>query len=379
VKITEIRTYILEDRGPRKFVFVKVVTDEGLHGWGEGTLEMKQNTVAAAVRDLEQFLIGEDPTRVDYLWQRMYRHGFWRGGVAILSAISGLEQALWDITGKAYGQPVYKLLGGAVRDFIPCYTHCGRPDQARQYMEQGWRAFKSGPRGWRRDGLVPTEREVVRESARAFQELREACGDEVELMCDAHGRPRPSLAIRIGKALEPYGLLFLEEAVPPDNPQNLRLVRDAGLQLDLATGERAFTKWGYRELIEGQLVDIIQPDICHDGGIKETLKIGAMAETYEIKVAPHNPNGPVGTAASVHAAAVMPNFLILEYANSAVRDVCQAASEAECFKARNGRIELPTRPGLGIDLDEDYLKAHPATEVTAYNSAFNPDGGVADI
>jgi galactonate dehydratase len=167
--------------------------------------------------------------------------------------------------------------------------------------------------------------------------------------------------------------------VPPDNVQNLRLVRQAGLGLDLATGERAFTKWGFREMIEQQLVDIIQPDICHDGGIKETLKIAAMAETYEIKVAPHNPNGPVGTAASVHAAAVMPNFLILEYAHSPVRDVCQAAGDAECFKARNGRIELPTKPGLGIDLDEDYLAAHPATEVTAYGPAFNPDGGVADI
>lgn len=379
MKITELRTYVVEDRGPRKYVFVKVLTDEGLYGWGEGTLEMKQNTVVTAVRDLEQFVLGQDPTRVDFLWQRMYRHGFWRGGVAILSAISAIEHALWDITGKAYGQPVYKLLGGAVRDFIPCYTHCGQPDRALELMEEGWRAFKSGPRGWRTQGMIPSERNVVRESAATFEALRKACGDDVELMCDAHGRPRPSLAIRIGRALEPFDLLFLEEAVPPDNPQNFKTLREAGLGLDLATGERAFTKWGFRELIEGQLVDIIQPDICHDGGIKETLKIGALAETYEIKVAPHNPNGPVGTAASVHAAAVMPNFLILEYANSAVRDVCQAASEAECFKARNGRIELPTKPGLGIDLDEEYLRAHPASEVTPYGPAFNPDGSVMDI
>ncbi|HEV2126059.1 MAG TPA: enolase C-terminal domain-like protein, partial [Chloroflexota bacterium] len=286
MKVTAIKPYILENPGPRKFVFIKLETDEGLHGWGEGTCEMKQNTVVAAVRDLEQFVIGEDPTRVDYIWQRMYRHGFWRGGVAILSAISGIEHALWDITGKAYGQPVYKLLGGAVRDFIPCYTHCGRPEQALALMEEGWRAFKSGPRGWRQQGIVPTERVVVCETAEAFAAMRDACGEEVELMCDAHGRPRPSLAIRIGHALEPYNLLFLEEAVPPDNVQNLELVREAGLKTDLATGERAFTKWGFREMIEGQLVDIIQPDICHDGGIKETLKIGAMAETYEIKVAP---------------------------------------------------------------------------------------------
>ena len=227
MKITQLKTYILENPGPRKFVFVKVETDEGLYGWGEGTLEMKQNTVVAAVRDLEQFVLGEDPTRIDYIWQRMYRHGFWRGGVAILSAISAIEHALWDITGKAFGQPVYKLLGGAVRDFIPCYTDCGRPDQALQFMEDGWRAFKSGPRGWTRDGLIPNELKIQRETAKGFEALREACGEDVALMCDAHGRPRPSLAIKIGRALEPYDLLFLEEAVPPDNVANLDVVRRA--------------------------------------------------------------------------------------------------------------------------------------------------------
>ncbi|MGH2353792.1 MAG: galactonate dehydratase [Chloroflexota bacterium] len=378
MKIAEVKSHILESPG-REYVFVKIVTDEGIHGWGEGTLEMKQSTVVAAVRDLQGFILGEDPTRIDYLWQRMYRHGFWRGGVAILSAISAIEQALWDITGKAFGQPVYKLLGGAVRDYIPCYTHTGNPDQAQKFMEEGWRAFKSGPRGRRGGNTVVNERELVRETARAYEAMRNACGEDVELMCDVHGRLRPSAAIRLGKALEPYDLLFFEEAVPPDNIQSLRLVREAGLSMDIATGERAFTKWGFRELIEQQLVDVIQPDICHDGGIKETLKIGAMAETYHIMVAPHNPNGPVGTAASVHAAAVMPNFLILEYANSPTRDACQAASEAECFKARNGRIELPTKPGLGIELDEDYLEKHPYTGVKLWPGLRYADGGPADV
>src|SRR5690349_19570563 len=160
--------------------------DEGIYGWGEGTLEMKCQTVAAAVRELAQFVLGEDPTRVDYLWQRMYRLGFWRGGVAILSAISAIEQALWDVTGKAYGQPVYKLLGGAVRDFIPCYTHCGDPDRARALMEQGWRAFKSGP-SRHVEGLVQEDREILRRTAASFGRLREAVGDDVKLMCDAHG------------------------------------------------------------------------------------------------------------------------------------------------------------------------------------------------
>ncbi|HEX2186278.1 MAG TPA: galactonate dehydratase [Chloroflexota bacterium] len=377
MKITEVKTYVLESPG-REYVFVKILTDEGLHGWGEGTLEMKQATVVAAVQDLQGFIIGEDPTRIDYLWQRMYRHGFWRGGVAILSAISGIEQALWDITGKAYGQPVYKLLGGAVRDYIPCYTHTGDPEQALKYMEDGWKAFKFGPRG-RRGATAVDERQLVTETAAAYERMRQAVGDEVELMCDVHGRLRPAAAIRLGKALEPYRLLFFEEPVPPDNIQNLRPVREAGLSMDIATGERAFTKWGFREMIEQQLVDVIQPDLCHDGGIKETLKIAAMAETYSILVAPHNPNGPVGTAASVHAAAVMPNFLILEYANSPTRDACQAASEAECFKARDGRIELPTKPGLGIELDEAYLEAHPFTGVKLWRGLHYAVGGVADV
>lgn len=378
MKITDVKTYIMESPG-REYVFIKISTDEGIYGWGEGTLEMKQGTVVAAVRDLQGYIMGQDPTRVDFLWQRMYRHGFWRGGVAILSALSGIEQALWDITGKAYGQPVYKLLGGAVRDYIPCYTHTGNPEQAHKFMEEGWRAFKFGPRGRRQDGAAVDERELVQETAKAYGAMRDACGEDVELMCDVHGRLRPAAAIRLGKALEPYGLLFFEEPVPPDNIQSLKLIREAGLGMDIATGERAFTKWGFRELIEGQLVDVIQPDICHDGGIKETIKIGALAETYHIMVAPHNPNGPVGTAASVHAAAVMPNFLILEYAGSPTRDACQAAGEAECFKARNGRIELPTKPGLGIELDEDYLEQHPYSGVKLWPGLYYADGGVADV
>jgi galactonate dehydratase len=373
VKVVEISTYIMESPG-REYVFVKVQTDEGIHGWGEATLEMKQSTVAAAVHDLQGFVLGEDPTRVDFLWQRMYRQGFWRGGVAILSGISAIEQALWDITGKAYGLPVYKLLGGAVRDYIPCYTHCGDPQRARQFMEDGWRAFKFGLGTGRASPFV--DREAVRATVRQAEALRQAVGDDVELMCDAHGRLRPPVAIRLGKALEPANLLFYEEPVPPDNVLALKTVRAAGLSTDLATGERAFTRWGYRELIENQLVDVIQPDICHDGGIKETLKIAAMAETYNIVVAPHNPNGPVATAASVHAAACMPNFLILEYATSATRDVCQAG---DVFKAVNGRIELPTKPGLGIELDEDYLAHHPYQGIKLWPSLRYPDGSIADV
>ena len=384
MKVTDIKSYVMDGPGPgREYVFIKILTDEGIHGWGEATLEMKQDTVVAAVRDLQHYLLGQDPTRIDFLWQRMYRHGFWRGGAAVLSALSGIEHALWDITGKAYGQPVYKLLGGAVRDLIPCYTHCWTPESALAFMEDGWRAFKASP-GLRSAGNTKAhEVRWHREAAEGFAALRKACGDDVEFMCDVHGRPRPSAAVRLARALEPFNLLFLEEPVQPDNAQYFRALRAAGLSIDIATGERVFTKWGFRELIEEQLVDVVQPDICHDGGIKETIKIAAMAEAHQILVAPHNPNGPVGTAAAVHAAAVMPNFLILEYATfiGSVRDDCQAASEPECFKARNGRIELPTKPGLGVELDETYLNAHPSTGPKYWNMSpmYNEDGGVADV
>ncbi len=206
MKVVEVKTYVLESPG-RDYVFVKVQTDEGIHGWGEGTLEMKQGTVVGAVNDLQGFIVGEDPTRVDFLWQRMYRQGFWRGGVAILSALSAIEQALWDITGKAYGQPVYKLLGGAVRDYVPCYTHCGEPERALQFMEEGWRAFKFGVGGMRR-GAPIVDRELVSDVARRAEGLRKAVGDEVELMCDAHGRLRPPVAIRAGKASSPTNCSF---------------------------------------------------------------------------------------------------------------------------------------------------------------------------
>jgi galactonate dehydratase len=372
MKIVAVNTYIMESPG-REYLFVKLQTDEGIHGWGEGTLEMKQGAVAAAVRDLQDFVLGADPTRVDYLWQRMYRHGFWRGGDVVLTAISAIEQALWDVTGKAYGQPVYKLLGGAVRDAIPCYTHTDDADEARRLMDDGWRAFKFGL-PW---GQNPVdERALLTETVRTARALRDAIGDEVELMCDAHGRLRPSVAIRLGRALEPYNLLFYEEPVPPDNIMALKNVRAATLGIDLATGERAFTRWGYRELIENQLVDVIQPDLCHTGGIKETLKIAALAETYNILVAPHNPNGPVGTAASVHVAACLPNFRILEYALSPTRDACQAG---EPLTAVDGSIPLPTAPGLGVDLDEEYLRDHPWEGAKLWPGLYHADGAVADV
>ncbi len=242
MKITALKPFVLGAPG-RTWVLLKVVTDEGIFGWGEATLEMKTETVLGALRDLQQFVLEQDPTRIDHLWNVMHRHGFWRGGVAVNSAISAIEQALWDILGKVLGAPIYKLLGGPVRDRIPAYTHCGDADQeVRLRDEFGWTAFKSGPRGLARQAY--DEADMVRGTVQRFERLRNALGDDALLMCDCHGRFRPSAAIRLGKALEPFHLSFFEEPVPPDSIAALVNVRKAGLTMDIATGERAFTKWG---------------------------------------------------------------------------------------------------------------------------------------
>jgi galactonate dehydratase len=377
MKIREIRT-VLAFGGRQTWLFVLVDTDAGITGVGEASLEGKELAVKAAVDDLARFVIGRDPTRIEQNWQIMYRHGFWRGGVVLNTALSGIEQALWDIAGKELGVPVYRLLGGACRDKMQLYTHCGgrTPDDlvrnAQDLVEKGWRALKIGSLGFER---YASEGLCIRAVVQHVRALREAVGPEVLIMMDAHGRHTPSQAIRLARALEPYDLLFLEEPVPPDNIDAFKRLSEAGLNINIATGERLFTKWGYRELLERQYVDIVQPDVCHDGGILETRKIAAMAETYYVRVAPHNPNGPVATAASLHLGACLPNFVILEYAlNQPWRDQVLAKP----LEIANGYVALPSEPGLGVELNLEAIAKLPYKPLD-YSGAYWPDGGVADI
>ena len=287
MKITDVKTFIM--RGiARNWLFVKIDTAEGIHGWGEGTLEEQEKSVKQTVLHYAPRLIGEDPTPIERHWQILYRHGFWRGGVVLNSALSAIDMALWDIQGKALGVPVYRLLGGP--------------------------------------------------------------------MSDNHGRSRPSLAIRQIRAVEEFGLLFFEEPVPPDNLDALAVLRKETMGVDLATGERLFTRWGYKDLLERQLVDVIQPDIAHTGGISEMRRISAMAETYYIQVAPHNPNGPIATAASVHLSAAIANLLILEHALS---PPWHDRVQIDPIVLKDGYFELPTAPGLGVELDMDVLNSRP--------------------
>ena len=362
MKISAVNTY-LASAGYRNLVLVKVTTDSGLVGWGEATVEGKEVTVAAAVGELERYLVGKNPLNIELHWQRMYREAFWVGGPILLSAISGVEHALWDIAGKAMGQPAYQLLGGAMRDRIRTYANgwffgAKTPEDfarcAAATVEKGFRALKWDPFGTA--GLFP-DRDQMDEAVECVRAVRQAVGPKIDLLIEVHGRLSVAHAVQMAHELAPFKPYFYEEPVPPENVDAMKKVSDS-IPIPVATGERLFTNWGYKDLLEKQAAVIIQPDPCHDGGILETKKIAAMAETYYVGVAPHNPNGPVGTAVCVQIDANIPNFLIQEM-NIADYDSWVAKLLARPFEIVNGYIEVPTAPGLGIEVNEEELAKHP--------------------
>ncbi len=372
MKITRIKSYIMwaGDAGEgagRNWVFVKVETDEDVYGWGEGSLVNQTPTIAEAVKRLSEDIVGHDPAAIERHWQVMFLHNRYRGGVIINSALSAIDQALWDIKGKVLGVPVYQLLGGAVRSSIRTYTSAGNAEEGIKRVQQGFTAVKT--HAWYADKEID-ERRVVPWFRDHITGLREALGDDIDIMVDNHGRSRPTLAIRQIKAVEEFRLLFFEEPVPPDNLDCLEVVRQAGLQTELAAGERVFNRWGFKDLIQRQLVDVIQPDMCHCGGISELRRIAALAEMYGIQVAPHNPKGPVATAASLQVSATLPNFLILEHVhpNPLFEQV-----QIDPMKMRKGSYDLPIAPGLGVDLDEDVIAANPHRDRPVIQ-AFYSDG-----
>lgn len=377
MKIRDIQTTVVWG-GRRNWVLVKISTDKGLYGWGEATLSGKEKTMEACVKELGQRLINEDPLKIEYHWQRLYRHDFWRGGAVMGSAISGIDQALWDIQGKAWGVPVYLLLGGPTRERIRLYTHVGIYDpekmveDAQQDMADGFTAVKTG--SWQGDSLLPEPERVERFTERV-RLLRDTVGPAVDIMIDDHGRGRPSSAVRLMKALEPFRLLFLEEPTQPDDIEGLARLCAANPAMDIAAGERLYTKWDFRPLLEKRLVDVIQPDICHAGGITECKKIAAMAEAYYVQFAPHNPQGPVSTAATAHLCMAIPNFLILEFARQ--NTFCEKAMR-EGWVVNGGHLEVPDRPGLGIEIDEDALLSSPY-QPQMRSGKFAADGSVVDV
>lgn len=391
MKITAIKTLVCHAR-MRNWIFVKIETDQpGLIGWGEATLEWHTRAVVGAVEDLAQLLIGEDPRRVEYLWQMMYRQHFWHGnGIVRGTAISGIDIALWDILGKIHGVPCHKLWGGPVRDHVRLYCHLGggkmedfyktKPDDAARFADlaqkavaDGFTAFKSMavPETAPLEGMRP-----VLYAEACVKAMRESVGWEIDIMVDCHARPSPRMGMRFAKALEPYGLYFFEEPCWPETLDDIALIQRA-VTTPIATGERLVTQHAFRELFEKRAASVIQPDITHCGGLTEARRIAAMAEAYRISVAPHNPQGPVSTAASLELGFATPSYIICEAVHSDVawrQDIVEDTHVVE----KNGRIVRPgNKPGLGIEINEKEVKKHPFQQETLLRS-FAADGAVTD-
>lgn len=385
MKITDIQTVVVNAR-MRNWIFVKVLTDEGIVGWGEASLEWKTRGVVGCIEDLKPFVVGLDPTNIEHLYQVMVRQPFFRAGVVGYSAISGIEMACWDAFGKAMNVPVYKLMGGKVRDKIRMYDHLGggsmdavynqathdsMTEKALRSIADGYSAIKVliVPRTAPLDG-----RKVIDHATRLMESLRKACGEEIDIMVDLHGRTTPEMGIQYAKALEPYRPFFLEEPCLPEYPDGIAKV-SRGTSIPVATGERLATRFEFRELLEKQACAVIQPDLCHCGGLWEARKIAAMAETYYVSVAPHNPLGPIATAAAIQFAACTPNWLIQESFRSDVPWRDEVVINP--LRVEGGHIMPPEMPGLGVEVDEKEAAKHPfEQEILA--RYWHEDGSVAD-
>lgn len=371
MKITRLETFYVQPR----WLFLKVHTDEGIVGLGEPICEGHAQAVNAAVHEMGRYLIGQDPRRIEHHWQAIYRGGFYRNGPILCSALSGIEQALWDITGKWLGQPVYKLLGGAVRDKIRMYgwvssdTYGDYVERAKVRLDAGFTAFKVGLMGGPVE-MIDTHH-FVEQTVEGFAAIRQAVGNKVDVGIDFHGRCTPAMSIKLAKALEPYHPMFIEEPVPCENVDALVTVARA-TSIPIATGERLFAKWGFREVLEKQAAVILQPDLSHAGGILEGKKIAAMAECYYASIAPHCPLGPIALAACLQLDACTPNFIVQEHFTTGEGYL------KEPFKIIDGHIALPEKPGLGVELDEQALagKGHDGTWDNPL--WFHKDGSVAD-
>ncbi|MCX5513762.1 galactonate dehydratase [Kaistia algarum] len=389
LKITGIETRIVNAE-MRNWVFVKVLTDTpGLYGWGEATLEWKTRAVVGAVEDLAPLLLGRDPRDIEQAVRVMKKQSFWRLGAIGMSAISGIEMALWDILGKDFGVPVWRLLGGKVRDKVGVYTHLGLGDmravyetleadplveRAREVIEKGYRAFKAV--------FIPYTHyhaplPDVDKVARLMEGLRKAVGPTVEIMVDFHGRPASiGAALAYIDALAPARPMFVEEPLPPGDTAGLKAIA-ARSSVPLATGERLVERSEFVELLAANAVSIIQPDICHCGGLLEAKKIAAHAESVGVGVAPHNPLGPIAGVAALHFAVSTPNHVIQEEMVGAVPwyfDVVQGP-----IRMVDGYWQVPEAPGLGIEVDEAVCDRHPfAQEVLHTQNAVLGDGTVVD-
>ena len=361
MRVTDVKTFAV-DCYRTNWVFVKVYTDEGIDGVGEATLEYKEHALIGAVEHIKEYLVGKNPLDVQAHWFHIYRDAYWRGGPVLMSALSAVETALWDILGKHLGVPVWQLLGGRVNTEVPVYvngwfagakTPAEFAEKAKAVKARGVAGMKWDPFGKAYLRLSNKELATAIECVGA---VREAVGDEMELLIEAHGRFDVPTSLTIARELAPFKPMWLEEPVPPDNLEALKAVKDRS-PVPISAGERLYTRWDYRGLFDRNAADYIQPDVSHAGGISELVKIAAEAESRYIPFAPHNPSGPVANAATLHVAAVSPNFCILESMFSDVTWRAEVCNEALTFK--DGKLQIPTRPGIGIEIDEQACLEHP--------------------
>ncbi|MDR3312268.1 MAG: galactonate dehydratase [Spirochaetaceae bacterium] len=358
MKITNMTLYKVQPR----WLFLKVETDEGITGWGEPVIEGRADTVRAAVEEFRGYLIGKDPMRIEDHWQVMYRTGFYRGGPEVMSAIAGIDEALWDIKGRFYNAPIYDLLGGACRDKLKVYRWIGgdRPaDIANAALEakaQGYSAIKMN--GTEELHYVDNFSKIEAVSARVAA-IRQACGSDFDIAVDFHGRVHKTMAKVLAHELDQYHLMFIEEPVLSQNNEALREIANH-CNTPIATGERMFSRWEFKPLFEAGYVDIIQPDLSHAGGISEVKKIAAMAEAYDVAVAPHCPLGPVALGACIQLDTCTPNVFIQEQSlgihYNKGGDLLDYIKDPEIYRYKNGFLEIMTGPGLGVEVNEEKLK-----------------------
>jgi galactonate dehydratase len=386
IKITGMKIFgvTLASESDRPYVFVKIETDAGVVGWGEGTLEGKAGAVIACLDDFREFVIGSDPMQVEHHWQSMYVHSFYRAGPVMGSAISGIDQALWDIRGKVLGLPIHQLLGGpfdarGVRGYYHASAR-SRDDLMKLRTtahQMGVSCFKAGIPGYYE--WLGTRRSIER-AVGSMQLLREALGPDIDIAVDFHAKTSPSVAAILVKEVEPLNLLFIEEPCPPENVRAMaRIARRS--TTPIATGERLVASYSFKEIIEMGVADILQPDINHVGGITALWKVGACAAASGISMAPHACEGPIGGLATLHVDAAMPNFLVQEICSGvepgAKEKIWQEWLGFPAMRMVEGRFPLPEKPGLGFELTEDALHKYPFGGTRPMARVFHEDGSVA--
>ena len=354
MKITGFNYYQV----PPRWLFIKIDTDEGISGWGEPVVEGKSATVEACVREMEPYLLGSDPRNIEDIWQTLYRCAFYRGGPIITSAISGIEQALWDIKGKFYQMPVYEFLGGKCRQTIDIYGWIGgdRPgDVGKAAKEQKDLGFKAVKMNATEELHYIDSFDKVDRVCERVQEIRDTCGRDFGIAVDFHGRVHKAMAKVLAKELDPFRLMFIEEPVLSENYESFREIAKY-TATPIATGERLFTRWDFKKIFEQGVVDIIQPDVSHAGGILECRKISAMAEAYDVAVAPHCPLGPIALAACLQMDACTPNAFIQEQSlgihYNQGSDLLDYLDDPKVFAYENGTVSISSKPGLGIEINE---------------------------